>query len=257
MDDKKGALPSKTPFLLGRRIICLITVLLFVVISGGGTYMTAAADKSAPPKDGHAASSPDGGPAAAPLGNAPADGPVIVDSRMTFAAAIAGTKAPPEVIAQLCLVDVRYYSFDGRRHQGQLVVHRAVRQDVVEIFQLIDITRFPIGKAVPIVAYRWSDAASMRDNNTSAFNYRTVAGTKRLSRHALGLAVDINPFRNPVVYDHGRISPRGAVYRPGEPGVLTREHPVVREFLRRGWQWGADFKTMKDYHHFDHPLPGQ
>ena len=51
--------------------------------------MTAAADKSAPPKDGHAASSPDGGPAAAPLGNAPADGPVIVDSRMTFAAAIA------------------------------------------------------------------------------------------------------------------------------------------------------------------------
>jgi len=235
-------------------MICIFAVLLFVVISGGATYMTAAADKSAPPGDSRSASSPDNGPAAAPMGDAPADGQVLVDSRMTLAAAIAGTKAPPEVIAQLCLVDVRYYSFDGRRHQGQLVVHRAVRQDVVEIFQIIDNTRFPVGKAVPIVAYRWSDAASMRDNNTSAFNYRTVAGTKRLSRHALGLAVDINPFLNPVVYDHGRISPRGAVYRPGEHGVLTREHPVVREFLSRGWQWGADFKTMKDYHHFDCPL---
>ncbi|MDI9571544.1 MAG: M15 family metallopeptidase [Pseudomonadota bacterium] len=179
-----------------------------------------------------------------------------MDSRMTFAAAIAGTKAPPEVIARLCLVDVRYHSFDGRRHQGQLVAHRAVRKDLVEIFRLIEEIRFPVGKVVPIVAYRWSDAASMRANNSSAFNYRTVAGTKRLSRHAQGLAVDINPFLNPVVYDHGRISPRGAVYRPGAPGVLTREHPVVQAFLRRGWQWGADFKNMKDYHHFDYELRG-
>ncbi len=183
-----------------------------------------------------------------------AAGRVIVDSRMSFAEAVAGTRAPPETIAALCLVEVRYYSFDGLLHQGQLVVNRAVRQDVSEIFKLIETMRFPVAKAVPIVAYRWSDGASMRDNNSSAFNYRTVAGTKRLSRPALGLAVDINPFLNPVVYEDGRVSPRGAVYRPGDPGVLTREHPVVREFLRRGWQWGADFKSMRDYHHFDYDL---
>ncbi len=203
-------------------------------------------------------SSPSGKVKAAPVpGRDTADAGLVVDSRMTFAEAIAGTKAPPEVIADLRLVEVRYYSCDGRRHQGQLVVHRAVARDVAEIFQLMERIKFPVGKVVPIVAYRWSDGASMRDNNSSAFNYRTVAGTKRLSRHAFGLAVDINPYLNPVVYDSGRISPRGAAYRPGEPGVLTRDHPVVREFLRRGWQWGADFTAMKDYHHFDFALPRQ
>ncbi len=232
--------------------------------------MTAAADEPSPPRKPRpapprkvsvipppavAAEPSPRVPATSPPGNASEAGPVIVDSRMTLAEAIAGTKAPPEVIAELCLVDVRYYSCDGRCHLGQLVVHRTVQRDVAEIFQLIHEMKFPVGKAVPIVAYRWSDTASMRDNNSSAFNYRTVAGTKRLSRHALGLAVDINPFNNPVVYDSGRISPRGAVYRPGGAGVLTREHPVVREFLRRGWQWGADFTAMKDYHHFDFALP--
>lgn len=175
----------------------------------------------------------------------------IIDSRMTFREAIDGTRAPAEVVGDLCLLDVRYYSFDGMLHQGQLVVHNDVRADVEEIFRLIERSRFPVNKAVPIVAYGWSDDASMADNNTSAFNYRTVAGTKRLSRHACGLAVDINPVRNPVVYNNGRISPHGAVYRPGDPGVLTADNPVVEEFIRRGWQWGAKFKSMKDYHHFD------
>lgn len=31
----------------------------------------------------------------------------------------------------------------------------------------------------------------MAADNSSAFNYRTIAGTDRLSRHALGRAVDI------------------------------------------------------------------
>ncbi|MFA5181633.1 MAG: M15 family metallopeptidase [Syntrophales bacterium] len=175
----------------------------------------------------------------------------IMDSRMTFREATDGTRAPTEVLRDLCLLDVRYYSFDGMLHQGQLVVHKDVKEDVEEIFRLIEKLRFPVNKVVPIVVYGWSDDASMADNNSSAFNYRTVAGTKRLSRHACGLAVDINPVRNPVVYNNGRISPRGAVYRPGDPGVLTADHPVVAEFLRRGWQWGANFKSMKDYHHFD------
>lgn len=175
----------------------------------------------------------------------------IMDSRMTLREALAGTKAPPDIVEELCLVDVRYYSFDGLLHQGQLVVHKDVRADVEEIFHLIERMKFPVHKAVPIVVYGWSDDASMADNNSSAFNYRRVAGTKRLSRHACGLAVDINPVRNPVVYNSGRISPPGAVYRSGDPGVLTADSPIVAEFLRRGWQWGANFKSMKDYHHFD------
>ena len=39
----------------------------------------------------------------------------------------------------------------------------------------------------------------MSDNNTSAFNFRTIAGTDIVSEHGMGLAVDVNPFYNPQV----------------------------------------------------------
>lgn len=176
---------------------------------------------------------------------------LVLDSRMTLAEAIAGTLAPDSVRERLCLLDVRYFSFDNRLHQGQLVLHRDVRQDILALFHLLEELRFPVARVVPIVQYGWSDDASMQDNNSSAFNYRFIAGTKRLSAHARGMAVDINPLLNPVIYPDGRVSPPGARYLPGGRGVLTEQGPVVREFLKRGWQWGGQIQSFKDYHHFE------
>jgi peptidoglycan LD-endopeptidase CwlK len=177
----------------------------------------------------------------------------IVDSRMTFDEATFGTRAPREVIDRLCLVDVRYRAFDGRLHQGQLIIHREVKTDIVEIFGLIERTVFPVFQVVPIVKYDWSDDLSMADNNTSAFNYRMVLGTDRLSNHAFGKAVDINPYLNPVIDEDGLIDPPGAGYIPERAGTFDDSHPVVRAFLNRGWRWGGHFKPKKDYHHFDKP----
>ena len=176
---------------------------------------------------------------------------IIIDSKMSFDDAKAGIKAPKEVLDSLCLLDIVYISFDGKTHQGQLIVHKELKDEVKEIFELIYRINFPVGKAVPIVKYKWSDEASMEDNNTSSFNYRFVAGTTRLSNHALGRAVDINPFFNPVIYEDGKISPKGAKYNPGIPGTFDMHHPVVIEFIRRGWRWGGNFNSFKDYHHFD------
>lgn len=175
----------------------------------------------------------------------------VVDSDMTFEEAIAGTKAPQNVIDDLVLLNVEYYSFDERLHRGQLVVHKDVEEDVARIFDLIRKERFPVAKVVPIVAYDWSDDASMLDNNTSAFNYRFIAGTKRLSQHSFGRAVDINPFNNPVVYPSGKVSPDGAKYDPNAPGAFTEDSPIVKEFKRLGWRWGKYFTKYDDNHHFD------
>jgi len=177
----------------------------------------------------------------------------VKDSQMTFEEAIAGTSAPADVIDDLCLINVHYTAFDGHLHEGQLVVHKALQEDVSAVFRLINELKFPIARVIPIVQYDWSDDQSMAANNSSAFNYRLVLGTNRLSRHAFGRAVDINPFLNPVIYDDGRISPDGASYDTTKAGTLFEGHPLVREFLKRGWQWGAHFKTMRDYHHFDKP----
>ena len=184
--------------------------------------------------------------------------PCSIDSKMTFQEAIAGTKAPRDVIDLLCLVDVRYWGFDDTLHGGQLIVHKFVKHAVVEIFSRIEKMKFPIAKVVPIVKYAWSDDASMADNNTSAFNYRFVAGTDRLSHHAYGRAVDINPLMNPVIYENGHIDPPGAQYDPNRAGTLSESHVIVKEFLSRGWRWGGHFRSSIDYHHFDKPPePGQ
>lgn len=181
----------------------------------------------------------------------PLRGEVIIDSCLSREEALAGTTAPAEVLNELVLLDVQYLSFDGRLHQGQLVVHKDVEKDLREIFAFMLDIKFPVHKAVPIVKYNWSDEDSMADNNTSAFCYRFIAGTTRLSRHATGRAVDINPFQNPIVYGDGRILPAGAQYDPQKPGTFHRENPVVQEFIKRGWRWGGDFQSFKDYHHFE------
>ena len=183
----------------------------------------------------------------------PADIIPIIDSTMTFDEAVAGTKAPMGIIDSLRLIDVRYFAFDNRLHQGQLVVHREVEKDVIEIFNLIERLKFPIARVFPIVKYEWSDDASMADNNTSAFNYRFVMGTERFSHHAYGRAVDINPYLNPVIDEKGRIDPPGAAYLPDRQGTLFETHPVVREFKKQGWRWGGNFSSSVDYHHFDKP----
>ncbi len=174
-----------------------------------------------------------------------------IDSNMSFSEAITGTEAPKQVLDSIVLIDVYYTNFDGSRRKGQLLVNKSVKQDIIELFGIIDETKFPVDKVVPIVAYAWSDDASMEDNNSSAFNYRFIAGTKRLSNHSFGRAVDINPLLNPVVYKDGKTSPGSGEYKKGNPGVFDINHKLVKEFKKRGWRWGGEFNSYKDYHHFD------
>ncbi len=176
---------------------------------------------------------------------------LVVDSDMTFEQALRGTKAPKEILDSLVLIDVYYYSFDQKMHKGQLVVHKDLKDEILEIFEMVKILKYPIAKVIPIVKYNWSDEKSMLDNNTSSFNYRTISGTNRLSLHARGRAIDINPFLNPVVYEDGKIIPRGAKYDIKRIGTLHPRHPLVLEFKHLGWRWGGDFQSYKDYHHFD------
>lgn len=170
---------------------------------------------------------------------------IIIDSDITLPEAVAGSTAPQNIIAAQVLLNVEYYSFDGKLHRGQLVVHKDLQQDVVAIFELIKQEKFPVAKVVPIVKYGWSDSKSMADNNTSGFNYRVVAGTKRLSNHALGRAIDINPVQNPYK-DSKHISPEGSKYDINAAGTLTKENAITKKFLELGWKWGGFYKSIKD-----------
>jgi len=177
----------------------------------------------------------------------------VIDSDMAFEEAVAGISIPQNILENLRLVDVYYYGFDDKLHKGQLVVHKAVVLDVIEIFELIRESRFPISKVVPISNYGWSDEKSMQDNNTSAFNYRFISGTRVISNHASGLAIDINPMMNPYI-KNGISLPEKSVYDTIKAGTISSGSQLVKEFKQRGWQWGGNWKSLKDYQHFEKKL---
>ncbi len=104
---------------------------------------------------------------------------------------------------------------------------------------------------IPIVAYGWDDETSMQDNNTFAFNYRTILGTDRLSKHALGVAIDINPKLNPAVSESGLVQPKGAVYNTRREGTILADSDVVLLFKSFNWKWGGEWKDDKDWQHFE------
>lgn len=178
------------------------------------------------------------------------DESVIIDSDMTFDEAIAGINIPESIKNNLVQIDVQYYSFDDKLHQGQLVVHKSAAKDLIEIFEIIKEIKFPVQKVVPIVKYGWNDDVSMRANNTSAFNYRKVRDANIVSYHSKGLAIDINPLQNPHI-KRGKTIPEGAVYDKSQPGTLTDSSIIVKEFRKRGWMWGGFWRSSKDYQHFE------
>ncbi len=171
---------------------------------------------------------------------------VIIDSEMTRETALNNRTFPSSIVAKQEVVTVRYYGFDNKLHQGQIVVDKRLSTEIKLIFQEIETAKFPIKKVVPIVKYDWSDSKSISDNNTSAFNYRFVDGTNKLSDHAFGQAVDINPYLNPYVLPGKKTRP----YNPKTPGTITKSTIVYKAFIKRGWQWGGDWKNGKDYQHF-------
>ena len=110
-----------------------------------------------------------------------------------------------------------------------------------------------VEKVVPWVKYNWSDEKSMRDNNTSSFTYRFLSGSKILSMHASGLAIDINPKQNPYVKS-GSSSPTGSEYKLDANGTICPDSEIVKVFKEKGWSWGGDWKSLKDYQHFQKTL---
>ncbi|MDD2679650.1 MAG: M15 family metallopeptidase [Candidatus Omnitrophica bacterium] len=183
----------------------------------------------------------------------------IIDSDISLAEALR-KESPLEFKARQRLVEVLYYSFDGRIHKGQLVIDERLVEDIREVFRVALESKFPVGSVIPISHDRffkdgqWNeDDLSMLSNNTSAFNYRTVTGGKSLSEHSYGFAIDINPVQNPYIKG-SIVLPPNAVYDTAKAGTLTQDSPIVKTFIRLGWRWGGNWKSLKDYQHFEKVL---
>lgn len=157
-------------------------------------------------------------------------------------------------------VGLLYIDFNGKEQEGELICNKAIAQDMVEIFYELYRNEYQIERIRLIDEYDGDDTLSMLDNNTSCFNYRVVDGTSNLSKHALGCAIDINPFYNPyVVFNRGEngetyISPKGSeiyVDRSQDfPYKIDETDLCYRLFTEHGFTWGGNWNSCKDYQHF-------
>jgi hypothetical protein len=151
---------------------------------------------------------------------------------------------------------IRYYDFDGNEHKdGELIVNKKLAKDVLQIFYELYQAKYPLASVRLVDDYGQpgDDTLSMEDNNTSSFCYRRVTGSKTLSRHSLGAAIDINPVQNPYI-DGDRVAPENAakyVDRSlGLPGMIDHNDLCYKVFKKHGWSWGGDWDGDKDYQHF-------
>ncbi|MEO8073563.1 MAG: M15 family metallopeptidase [Acidobacteriota bacterium] len=186
----------------------------------------------------------------------------IIDSWMSKHEAFDGLdpNCPPEIRRRQRIVKLKYYSFDARIHQGQLVIDVDLVKDIKKIFKAALKEKFPIYSVIPISAPqfrqngRWSDDLSMIADNSSAFNYREKTGGGSLSNHAYGRAVDINTVQNPYLKGSILLPPNGS-YSPNAAGTFTKDSPLVKMFIALGWTWGGNWTSPTDYQHFEKPLP--
>ncbi len=165
-----------------------------------------------------------------------------------------GKSLPNMTMAEnICLVEITYYNYKFDTEIGCLVVHKELGFEVAEIFEKLYDIKFPINSLLLVDNFGANDTLSMRANNSSAFNYRVIAGTDRLSNHSHGTAIDLNPLVNPHVI-RGVANPKeGQKYADRtvyDIGSINDNHEIVRIFKSYNWIWGGDWNNP-DYQHFE------
>lgn len=160
--------------------------------------------------------------------------------------------------ADLRYLHLLYKDINGDAHEGEMVCNASIADKLIDIFRQLYDADYPIEKMCLIDDYAGDDEASMTDNNTSCFNYRVVSGSNNLSKHARGLAVDLNPLYNPYIRTKDGatiVEPAaGEAYadRSGDFSYkIDKDDLAYKLFTKAGFTWGGSWKSVKDYQHFE------
>lgn len=161
----------------------------------------------------------------------------------------------PVPLSELSYVRLSYWGFDNQTHIGTLIVNQTLTYEIIEIFHTLYKAHFPIFQMKP--AYLFSDRYDESEyaNNTLSFYCRpNTSEPGKYSQHSYGRAIDINPLFNPYHKDNLIIPSVGKKYLDRSitiPGMIKKKEIVVTTFANHGWDWGGEWVSRKDYHHFE------
>ena len=162
-------------------------------------------------------------------------------------------------VEDLRYLHVLHKDLNGNTLEGEIICNAYIADDLLDIFQKLYAANYPIEKIRLVDEYNADDELSMRDNNSSCFNFRFISHTKRISKHGLGLAVDINTLYNPYIKyleDGTRVleSATAEIYLDREknfPYKITKNDLCYKLFTEHGFEWGGSWSDRKDYQHFE------
>jgi len=163
----------------------------------------------------------------------------------------------PVGLDKLSYLKLKYWDFKAKERVGELIVNSAISNKVCRVFKALYNTGYPIRQMRLVSDFKANDEASMKADNTSAFNCRLMTGSKtRWSNHSFGLAIDLNPFENPYISKSGKVSPKEANKFAKRVhfnnAVLLKDDQAVQAFLNEGFIWGGNWHSVKDYQHFEY-----
>lgn len=161
-------------------------------------------------------------------------------------------------LSELRYLRLMHKDFNGQTQAGEMICNALIADALIDIFRKLYAANYPIEKIRLIDEYDADDELSMRDNNSSCFNFRFVSHTNRISLHGYGLAVDINPLYNPYIKTvDGKkiIAPdNSAAYEDRTkdfPHKIDEDDICVKLFAAHGFLWGGNcWDDEKDYQHF-------
>lgn len=160
-------------------------------------------------------------------------------------------------IEDLRYLRVLHKNLIGETCAGELICNTYIAAALIDIFQKLYAANYAIEKVRLIDEYDASDELSMRDNNSSCFNFRFVSHTRRISKHGLGLAVDINPLYNPYIkFVDGKRNLEPANSEPyldrtkDFPYKIDEQDLCYKLFTAHGFEWGGSWEEEKDWQHF-------
>jgi hypothetical protein len=166
----------------------------------------------------------------------------------------------PVGLADLRLLTVSHWGFDGRAHTGQLVVNARAAGPIGRAFHKLYGLHFPIRHLQLGDMYGPTRDRPRDDDVTGSFDCRQAVpspctggrGTGTWSMHAYGLAVDVNPVENPYVGCGQSRDPSAKPYfdrSRHRRGMVTPR--AIAAFRSIGWGWGGSWSgDTKDYMHF-------
>ena len=171
----------------------------------------------------------------------------------------------------ISLSDLRYlkmlhYNFDGNIQVGEMIVNKSIADSTLSVFKSLYLSKYQVRQMHLADDFWYTDSSTTDDvcmlvDNTSSFNYRVVQGSSKLSKHSLGLAIDINPHENPYakVLSDGSLSMfKPELYetgyltdRNGKAHAITTSDAAYQLFTANGFSWGGNWKSVKDFQHFE------